>query len=164
MGNFIEGTFRAHGTKDSIHRFIMESLEPPFNGWNGEEEKPYIQFDGETYWMMFPNAYLDGTSGQFIKPKYNPFEVYNVNPEKEDSDWYMFVCDYLGQWEIDCEGIVRLAKEYCVGIRVNGYDCNTMKEELLEVNSDGEVTQYHIETYRNVKDWLWNCPMPNLGG
>ncbi len=160
MGNFIEGTFRAHGTKDSIRKFILGAFEPVSDGDKLHPE--IIELDNGFYIDGSVRVYLKGTKKQYVE--FDSIVVFNGKPDKEDSDWYMFSCNYTGEWEIDYEGMVRLAREYCVGIRANGYDCNTMKEELLEVNSNGEVTKYHIETYRNTRDWVWYCPMPNLGG
>lgn len=173
MPNWIEGTFRARGSKENIKKFIMEGLQPvSFFGCDDKiqrkiefEEDDYIEINfkldnqNEDQKMKHPKElYIPHTKRNFVE--LNNWGDITVNSCKKNND-FIFATDFKGAWAIDTEAIVQVAKEFQIDIRVNGYECGMEFEQLLEVDRNGTIK---CDSCIEYIDYTWECSMPLLGG
>lgn len=173
MPNWIEGTFRARGKKENIKKFLMEGLEPTGSFGVDEKIKREIVDDTGDYFLInytldeqeddtqtrHPNAlYIPKTRRNFVKmDSWGDISAY----KKQNSDDFVFATNFKGAGAIDTDAIEEIATEYKIDIRVNGFECGMEFEQLFEVTKTGHVK---CESYIQYDNYIWECPMPLLGG
>jgi hypothetical protein len=164
MPNWIEGTFRARGSKENIKKFLLEALEPCVGyDQNKEllkeiiyEEDSYIEIEFKYSEEEYPKTlHIAGTHRQFVE------NICTIEANKTKNGEFQLALDYKGAWSIDQEHFIELAKKYEVDIKVNGYERGMEFESLFEVNRKGQVI---CDCYKEYSDYIWECPMPLLGG
>lgn len=171
MPNWIEGIFRARGSKENIKRFLLEALEPcvgygkmlheEFLKEISYEEDNYIEIEfkyagGEEEKEEYVKTlYIEGTHRQFIE------NTRTIEASKTKNGEFQLALDYRGAWSIDDEHFIELAKKYEVDIKVNGYERGMEFESLFEVNRKGTVI---CDCFKQYSDYTWDCLMPLLGG
>ena len=173
MPNWIEGTFRARGTKENIKKFLMEGLEPSSSFGCEQKIKREIN-DEEDNYFEFKVSLIDKDDNQgkesqislhIPKTRRNFVELDSwgeITAHKtQNSDDFVFATRFKGAWSIDTDAIKEIAKEFEIDIRVNGYECGMEFEQLLEVNRSGWIVCDSVIQYM---DYTWECPMPLLGG
>lgn len=164
MANWVEGTFRARGSKDNIKRFIMEGLNAAsYLGKEKIKKELYYEDDDSLEFRIertdidedVETLHIAGTNRNFLEIQ-GHIESY----KNEKGDFYIaesFRC----AWSIDTDDIVEIAKKYEIDIRVNGYERGMEFEKLLEVSRNGTVK---CESFIQYADYVWECPSPLLGG
>lgn len=171
MPNWIEGTFRARGGKENIKRFLMEGLTPV--GFFGEYEnisKEIYCDDGDCLTVIFKHTnndneikdaktlHIKDTRRQFIEDlccgEISAFR-------KKSNDEFQFATNFKGAWSLDEDAFVKIAKEFKIDIRVNGFERGMEFEQLLEVGRNGVIRCQSVIQY---DDYEWQCPMSLLGG
>lgn len=166
MPNWIKGTFRARGSKEDIKKFIMEGLgaisliseEEKIKKELSYEDDDFLEFaferidDDKNVEML----HISGTNRHFLE-----LEFGCINAYKTKKDDFYFASYFRGAWGIDTDRIAEIAKKYNIDIRVNGYECGQEFEQLFEVSRKGEIK---CKSYIEYEDYLWECPMPLLGG
>lgn len=172
MPNWIEGTFRARGSKENVIKFIMEGLQLAPNFLRDEKIKRKIELDDDCYIEISfeldkqdenskkkhpDELYIPHTKRTFIQLEYGRIFVH----ECEKSNDFVFATNCKSAWAIDTESIASVAKEFQIDIRVNGYEKGMEFEQLVEVNRRG-VTK--CDSFIQYEDYTWQCPMPLLGG
>lgn len=172
MANWIEGTFRARGSKENVTKFIMEGLQPVSSFLCNEKIKRKIELDDDDYIEISfeldkqdenskkkdpDELYIPHTIRNFIQLEYGCISVYKC---KKNND-FIFATNYKGAWAIDTEAIASVAKEFQIDIRVNGYEKGMEFEQLVEVSRNGTVK---CESFIQYSDYVWECSMPLLGG
>jgi hypothetical protein len=163
MPNWIEGTFRARGNKENIKKFLLEALEPCVGyGKNKEllkeiiyDEDSFIEIEFKYSEKEYLNLHIVGTHRQFVE------NICTIEANKTKNGEFQLALDYKGAWSIDQEHFIELAKKYEVDIKVNGYERGMEFESLFEVNRKGQVI---CDCYKEYSDYIWECPMPLLGG
>lgn len=173
MPNWIEGTFRARGEKENIKKFLMEGLSPSSSFGCEEEIKKEISFEEDNYLEFkytLENKEDDSkrkspTSLHIPKTRRNFVELDSwgeicVYKSKNSND-FMFATRFKGAWAIDTDAIKEIAKEYEIDIRINGFERGMEFEQLFEVNREGWTACESVIQYM---DYIWECPMPLLGG
>lgn len=166
MPNWIKGSFRARGSKEDIKKFIMEGLGPIGLIIGEEKIKKELSYeDNESLEFAFERLddgkrvemlHISGLNRHFLE-----LEVSCINAYKTKKDDFYFASYFRSAWGIDTGGIVEIAKKYNIDIRVNGYECGQEFEQLFEVSRKGKIK---CESYIEYEDYLWECPMPLLGG
>lgn len=171
MSNWIEGTFRFRGLKENVKKFIMEGLQPSFRCEEKLQRK--IEFEEDDYIEIkftlndkkedskkkYPDyLYIPHTSRTFVE--LDSYGYISANKCEKSND---LVCatNFKATWSIDTEAIVKVAKEYQIDIRINGYERGMRFEQLVEVNRRGVI---RCESVIQYEDYIWECPMPLLGG
>ena len=172
MPNWIEGTFRARGSKENVTKFIMEGLQPVLTFLGNEKIKRKIELDDDCYIEISfeldkqdenskkkhpDELYIPHTKRSFIQLEYGCISVHKC----EKSNDFVFATNYKSAWVIDTEAIASVAKEFQIDIRVNGYEKGMEFEQLVEVNRRG-VTK--CDSFIQYEDYTWQCPMPLFGG
>lgn len=167
MPNWIEGTFRARGSKENIKKFILEGLEACYRQKiiteiEENENSLYVTFKNpeaaENDKIEYPNIlHIKDTRRNFIED----LCMGEIYADKKDNGDFQFVSSFKSAWAIDTEPLVNIAKKYEIDIRVNGYEMGMQFEQLLEVSRNGTVK---CESFIQYEDYEWECPMPLLGG
>lgn len=158
MPNWIEGTFRAKGRREKLEKFMNEALSL--------NDKP-VSFErlSETDWYKviggWPKADLCGTNRQYLlflgKDGMDLIRC-------RESDDLIFAVDFMGDREIDVDGIAALARKYGVRIRVNGFESSGMFTQTMECDEYGGHIRVEKVQYESVDRWVWYSPAPFCGG
>ena len=153
MPNWIKGTLKLKGQSENLKRFFKEGLEP--SSWLGEE-KPlcdYVNcyFNDDSCEVNFNNEpHVCDTRRAFITGDY----VYWNEP-------YATVAIEIEQaWCFDAESWQKIAKKYNLDIRLFGVECGMEFCQKIEI-IEGEMTRNDEIKY---DEWVWDCPMPLMGG
>lgn len=151
MPNWIEGTLKVRGKAENLIRFMETAIDA------GVTPIEYGDFDLE---FPFPNmAYIKDSRRAFTRE--SRFCVVDKSVEKNQ----IITIPIKQAWSFTpAEGEelrwVRLAKEYGVDIRLQGFECGMQFYQDLAIEN-GEITVDEVTEY---DDWDWDCPMPDLGG
>lgn len=119
MPNWIEGTFRARGSKDNIKKFILEGLEACYRlnittEIEENDDSLYITFKNqeaaENDKIEYPKTlHIKDTRRNFIEDLcYGEIYAY-----KKDNGEFQFVSSFKSAWAIDTEPLVNIAKKIC---------------------------------------------------
>ena len=151
MPNWIEGTMKVRGKADALMKFVE-------NAFGGDIRKE----DGEDYaeYTIPKRTYIQDSRRAFTSDEWD----LDVCIEKDDriqtitlpikQAWSFTPADGEEQrW-------VRLAEEYGVDIRLQGFECGMEFYQDLAIVG-GRITIDKVVEY---DDWAWDCPMPDLGG
>ena len=170
MPNWIEGTIRFRGSKESIKKFVTEGLS--LCGINSGDKKIEINYEEDDYIEICISQVLNEkesknqyprrlhilhTRRNFVDGDMNDICIHK-NKNRGD---FVLVLNFRGAWAIDTDGLTLVAKEYKIDIRVNGYERGMEFEQLFEVNRNGTVRCDSVIQY---EDYEWECTMPLLGG
>lgn len=164
MANWVEGTFRARGSKDNIKKFIMEGLNAiSYLGKEKIKKELYYEDDDLLEFRIkrtdidenVKTLHIAGTNRNFLEIQ-GRIESY----KNEKGDFYIAE-SFKSAWSIDIDKIVEIAEKYKIDIRVNGYERGMQFEQLLEVSRNGTVK---CEAFVQYADYVWECSMPLLGG
>ena len=170
MPNWIQGTFRARGSKENIIRFIREGIKP--SSWAGKDDE--IEMELKEYeedyitakWTLksgnetdYPEwLHIDGTERHFLKPDdYGEFDIHQTDSKTD----FIMVVSFKAAWGINIDQMGEVAKKYEIDIRMNGYERGMEFEQTIEVTRKGYVLTKALISY---PDYQWECPMPLLGG
>lgn len=164
MANWCEGTFRARGTKENIKKFLVEGLEPISRFNVTEEIKRKIEDYDNSFDVTYTHEnqevdslYIPYSKRNFMELGYGMISAYKIR----NSDDFMFAKEFKGAWSIDFDAIKKIATEYKIDIRVNGYECGMEFEQLYEVDREGTIK---CDSFIQYSNYIWECPMPLLGG
>jgi len=169
MPNWVEGTFRARGSKENIKKFLQEGLEACY----GLKITTEIDENDDSLYVTFKNPeiaendykhkyhdtlYIKDTRRNFIEDLCCG-EIYAY--KKKSNGEFQFTSSFKSAWAIDTEPLVNIAEKYEIDIRVNGFERGMEFEQLLEISRKGQIKCESVISY---DDWDWQCPMPLLGG
>lgn len=173
MPNWIEGTFRCRGSKENIKKFIMEGLQPISNFGCDEklQRENYFEDDDYIEIIFTLNEQENDSKRKHPKSLYIPHthrhfvELYRFGEisafRNQNSNDFVCATKFRGAWGIDTDAIVSVAKEFQIDIRVNGYESGMEFERLFEINRNGVIK---CDSFIQYQDYIWECPMPLLGG
>lgn len=168
MPNWVEGTFRARGSKENIKKFLQEGLEACY----GLKITTEIDENDDSLYVTFKNPeiaendykhkyhdtlYIKDTRRNFIEDLCGEIYAY----KKKSNGEFQFTSSFKSAWAIDTEPLVNIAEKYEIDIRVNGFERGMEFEQLLEISRKGQIKCESVISY---DDWDWQCPMPLLGG
>ena len=167
MPNWCEGNIRLRGKREAIMGFLMNEIE--CSGYrsfpDGLETQPaeIDVFYGEVTVKVpdgmkgtaFCSFYIKGTRRNFISDE--SFEVY-LNEDAETNTVCIDGC--RAAWGFEAEPYLEKARKYGVDIRIVGFERGMEFSQEIEI-IDGKLTKDAEIKY---DDWMWECPMPNMGG
>ena len=167
MPNWCVGNMRLRGKRSAIKEFLSNELESVCHrrGVLDVQIAPIIiEDDGYEITIkrnaddksLFPSIYIKGTRRNFIRSK--SIVVYL---DKGD-EVIQTVCidDVEAAWGFEATPYLEKAKKYGIDIRIVGFERGMEFEQEIEI-VNGELVKDDEITYDN---WLWECPMPNMGG
>lgn len=169
MPNWCEGNIRLRGKRNAIVDFLKNELE--YTGYEKLADCPttgMLEFEDEydevkvsipkgKCDLLFASVYIKGTRRNFIDSK--SIEVY-MDSDCEDKVHTVCVNDIKAAWGFEAEPYLEKALKYGIDIRIIGF------ERGMEFAQDIEIIGGEIVKDREIKydDWMWECPMPNMGG
>ena len=158
MPNWIEGTIKLRGQSEDLKRFFKEGLEPSsyFGKVNSIENSVKCDFDGEWCEVEIENEpHIVGTRRAFIKDVCVFWEEsYATIAMPIKQAWAFFGSEW------DKDNWVNISNKFNLDIRLYGFERGMEFCEEVEIIK-GEVT---IDDEIKYDDWVWECPMPYLGG
>ena len=158
MPNWIEGTLKLRGTSDALKNFFKNAILPCANYTNRDDFiKCHFENDDCSVWIA-EDAYIEGTHRAFVSEEAYPY--FNLA--------YDTVAIPIKQaWGFDVGDWLEIANKYDLDVRLYGFECGmefTQDIEIMKVDKDDEarvVTRNLTQTY---DDYIWECPMPLIGG
>lgn len=151
MPNWCEGSLKLRGEKENIIKFFKEGLDVTAPDERaGRKIQDFVGFDED--WIVVEGVvYINDTSRAFIEPS----EFY-LN---EDS-LQIGVITVKQAWDIDPEDFLAIAKKYGIDIRIQAFEKGMEFARDVEIVG-GEITKDETIRY---DDYVWDCPMPKMGG
>lgn len=179
MPNWCEGSLKLRGKYADILRFFEEGVNAykyddsknmknisglstkliPKEEWCEIEE-----FDGETIisnklesagWI-----YIEETKRAFIEEDYCSYSIYRG---KNDTDC-IFALPFKQAWGIRQQDWIDIAKKYNLEIKIFGIESGAGFWCTFHVLKDGVIMENNFQQYQDYKDYVWNCPLPWMGG
>lgn len=115
-------------------------------------------WEGESVKYICTDCLLSYRSGK-VK-KYDREQIMRMH-EKGYSNAYDTVAVEVKQaWSFDTDQWVAISKKYDLDIRLFGFECGMQFMQSIEI-INGELT---IDECIECDDYVWECPMPLLGG
>ena len=150
MPNWIEGTMKVRGKADNLIRFMDEAFDAAMKKYEWEDCVDY---------GIPAGAYIRGSRRAFTR------DEGNGNIDKAENEDQVITLPIKQAWSFSPavgEELrwVRLAEEYGVDIRLQGFERGMEFYQDLAIVG-GRITIDKVVEY---DDWAWDCPMPNLGG
>ena len=159
MPNWIEGTIKLRGKSEDLRRFFIEGLDQSV--WFEKDVRPMTDFvrcdfsDGWSDVSITNEPHIRGTRRAFLGDTIVYWEKdYETIAMPIKQAWAFF-----GN-ENDIAVWTNISKKFNLDIRLYGFECGMEFCEEIEIIK-GEVT---INNEIKYDDWVWECPMPILGG
>lgn len=150
MPNWIEGTMKVRGNSENLKKFIENAIEANIRK---------NEYGAEVEYDVPDSAYIIGSRRAFVREQCYCYIDYSLDKNQTitipiKQAWSFTPHEGAEQlW-------VNLAKEYSVDIRLQGFECGAeFYQDFAVVN--GEIA---IDEAKKYEDWVWECPMPQLGG
>lgn len=155
MPNWCEGTLKIRGKKEDLDQFFRESLEP-CSGIHEDDPDYFFNIDthNEEYTSIdiFNLTYINGTKRAFSLPWNIEYSSNNVA--------ITIAIPFQQAWDIETDDWEIISEAYDLDVRIYAFECGMEFCREIEI-LNGIVTIDNTITY---KDWLWECPCPNMGG
>ena len=154
MPNWCEGSLKLRGPKNNIIKFFENSIDLTAQDYrNGVDISSVVEIEKEDDYCeinIFDMVYIKPTARAFINPGY----VYL------DDDICTVSVSMQQAWGIVPEDFLFIAKEYNIDIRIQAF------EKGMEFARDVEIIGGKITKDETIEydDYIWDCPMPNMGG
>lgn len=152
MPNWCEGSLKLRGEKENIMKFFKEGLDvtaPDERAGRSIEE--FVDFDEDCV-VIDGVVYINDTSRAFIEPS----KFY----WNEEGGLQLDSIIFKQAWDIEPEDFLSIAKKYNIDIRIQAFEKGMEFARDVEI-VDGEITKDETIRY---DDYIWDCPMPNMGG
>lgn len=168
MPNWNAGILRIRGKREDVIKFLTEGVNAYEFRSNGKISSEYLPiskdelytFDDDCIEYKRNNIYVEGTTRGFIC-EYNCL-VYISNDTDNEGRIYTYV-DYRQAWGINENELADISAKYHLDFRIFAAEAGMGFWIDLEI-LDGEITK--LEEYGNMSynEYIWNCPIPNVGG
>lgn len=149
MPNWIVGTMKVRGTKDSLDQFFTKALlVTEINEYSGWKE-----------YVIAELAYVEDSRRAFVSESHEA----EVNTDFPGKQTIAIPIKQAWSFSPDDNALLRwvnLAKKYNVDLRLQGFERGIEFYQDLAIEN-GEITIDEVTEY---DDWTWECPMPLLGG
>ena len=166
MPNWCACNMRLRGQRSAIREFLVNELETTYYlGALDVKTKPVIVEDvgceitikGQVEeGASWPAIYIKGTRRNFIRS----MDLYVYLDEGDDKIQTVCIDDVEAAWGFEVAPYLEKSKKYGIDIRIVGFECGMQFQQEIEI-VNGELFDNNEITY---DDWLWECPMPNMGG
>lgn len=154
MPNWCEGVLKIRGNFDDVKKFLVEGITCVNLFGNETKDCCKIEENNEdTLWIRYSDIpYIKNTERAFLNEK--DIEIYC---EKETGT---FAFDFQQAWDVDAEQFAKISKKYNIDIKINAYEKGIEFERRVLIEK-GKIIENEDIQY---DDYVWECPMPNLGG
>ena len=154
MPNWIKGTMKLRGQSEDLKRFFKDGVGK--SSWFEDDARPiadFVQtdFDGEWCEVTFKSEpWIKGTRRAFIEGDYVGW----------GESFATIAIEVKQAWGFDTEAFAEISKKYNLDIRLYGFERGMEFCQEIEIIK-GKITINKEITY---DDWVWEFPMPNMGG
>jgi len=175
MPNWCEGSLKLRGKRDDILRFFREGVNAYHYNFEGEERKNTVIDTPKEDWMTIEtNDDLDilyllnpGSSWIYVEDTKRAFLSDNdyvdiYKPENPDSPC-VAVCKVEQAWGFRVEDWEKISEKYNLDIRLFGVEQGMGFWEEITI-TNGKVLIDKLHHYDNHMGFVWECPLPWLGG
>ena len=151
MPNWCEGSLKIRGEKENIIKFFKEGLDVTGTDKRaGRKIQEFVGFDEDCV-VIEGIVYINDTKGAFIEPS----EFY-----LSEDGLQLGTLTVKQAWDIDPEDFLSIAKKYSIDIRIQAFERGMKFARDVEIVG-GKITKDETIEYDN---YIWDCPMPNMGG
>lgn len=162
MPNWCEGNMRLRGKPEHIVAFLKNEIvccarTPDLKGIS--EHKVRCEYIDEECTIYKPDEigargwfYIAGTKRHFIEREWIYCAVDGVYPVCIDG--------FKAAWVIDPEPYIEKSKRYGIDIKIVGFEKGMGFMQTVEI-VNGVLIRNEEKKF---DDWIWDCPMPNMGG
>ena len=169
MPNWCEGSLKVRGKTEDILRFVKEGIEAYKKiGGAAVETKEWleIQEDSTVIDICFNHTatlyfYVANTTKAFLNFRHLIVEWYSL--EKDSTDEICIFC-IAQAWGFRKDEWAEIAKKYNLDIKLYGIEQGMGLEEDIWIFDHGTRVEDHSKLYKDYKNFLWECPLPCLGG
>lgn len=159
MPNWCEGSLKVRGKIENVKKFFLEGLkcyEYNYKNFSQTIDKEAIELKEDSkdeVWIRINKiAHISGTRRAFIENtdiELIPERGYTTTAVNVKQAWYMCAEEFL-----------EIAKKYNIDIRLYGFERGgEFNQEIIIEN--GEIIKNDEIKF---DDYVWECPMPELGG
>lgn len=153
MPNLCEGTLKVRGKQVDLINFIKNGLQPM-----GTDIVENYEMSPRSH--RYVNMYCDGSC--HIKNTYRGFvdsldvEFDNKNNQKKS----IIILHTRFAWNVIAEQLLKICKAYNIDMNIYAYERGVEFNRHIKI-VDGKII--HNDEIR-FKDYIWECPEPELGG
>jgi hypothetical protein len=157
---------RLRGKRSAIKEFLVNELETTYylSALDVKTKPVIVEDDGYEITIkgqaeegaFWPAIYIKGTQRNFIRS----MDFYVYLDEGDDEIQTVCIDDVEAAWGFLVEPYLEKSKKYGIDIRIVGFERGMQFQQEIEI-VNGELFDNNEITY---DDWLWECPMPNMGG
>lgn len=167
MPNWCVGNMRLRGKRSAIKEFLANELESVCHrrcDFEVQTAPIIIEDDGYEITIkrnaddesLFHSIYIKGTLRNFIRSE--RIEVYFDG--KDEGTRTVCIDDVEAAWGFEAAPYLEKSKKFGIDIRIVGFERGMEVQQEIEIVNGELVKNDEIE----YDDWLWECPMPNMGG
>ena len=156
MPNWIEGTLKLRGKTEGLKKFFTEYLDPSQILGEVRTIDEFIELDFDDEMQEYAVSIKD-------EPHIRNSRRAFLGEDRYVSwlgDWDTIALKIKQAWNFDVEPFVAISKECGLDVRLFGFECGMQFCQSIEIIG-GEVICDKTIKY---DDWIWDCPMPLLGG
>jgi len=167
MPNWCEGNIRLRGKRADIMDFLRNEIEcVGYRNYPDGLETQLVEIE-EFYGDVIVNApdnmkntafcrfHIKETRRNFISGK-----SFNVYLDEDAEPNTICIDGFRAAWGVEAEPYLKKARKYGIDIHIVGF------ERGMEFSQEIEIVGGELLKDCEIKydDWMWECPMPNMGG
>jgi hypothetical protein len=162
MPNWIEGSLKLRGKSENLKRFFENAILPCANHDNKDTFIRCYFTDTDCQVDINPDAYIDDTTRAFVSDA--AYLYWNTSEE------ITVLCIPIKQaWGFETDEWLNIANKYDIDIRLYGVESGMgfwqeIEIGCMEYGKKREVIKNLTSRYSNYDEFLWECPIPLLGG
>ena len=173
MPNWCSGSLKLRGQYENQVKFLTEGLNEYSYNWDDEKQQSVEIVVPKDKWIRrieeyeYSGArgfdmeiepgewiYVEGTKRAFITSDYIEFTEENEN---------IITIEINQAWDFRVDDWINISKKYGLDIKLWGVDRGWGFMHEIEIVK-GEVISDISKNWDNYNDFLWECPLPWLGG
>ena len=162
MPNWCKGNIRLRGKPEDIVAFLSNEIvccTHTFDSFDITEHRVKCEYQNDECTISKPPEigergwfYIAGTKRNFIEQA----EICEFIEEP----YPVCIDGFKAAWVVHPEPYIEKSKRYGIDIKIVTFERGMEFMQTVEV-SRGKLI---LNEEKNFDDWLWECPMPNMGG
>ena len=172
MPNWCSGSLKLRGQYENLVKFLTEGLNEYNCEWNDEKQQSVETVVPKDKWIHRIEEYGEAGAREFVM-EIEPGEWVYVEGTKRafiTSDYIdvaeneiIAAVEISQAWDFRVDNWIDISKKYGLDIKLWGVDHGGNFMHEIEIVK-GEVVSDISKHWDNYNDFLWECPLPWLGG
>ena len=173
MPNWIEGSLKIKGTPENVNKFIDECLVAYSRSSGVEPEAlPKVawceidEFDDcyDILVDLHPGTWvhINDTRRAFLGDNYS--EVIRVYNHKSAGNDCFTAIPIKQAWDFNKDDWIAIAQKYQLHVKLFGIEKGMGFYRDLDIYEDGTVYIDNRHVFTSYDDFIWECPLPWIGG